>query len=149
LYEQPVGSTASIGSPTSKITSLVPDVEGQYDINLTVSDGEFTSVYHGIVMARPASAVPGVLLTGNMLVYPNPTSNVVEIELDMTNSSAINIAISDMEGREIYSRNYSRLISGVQHFNISMNELNVQGGIYILRIQSDETTSVRKILYAK
>jgi len=83
------------------------------------------------------------------LVYPNPTSDNVAVEFYLANSSAINLSVSDIEGREIYTQTYSNLTSGSQHFDISMNELNVKPGMYILRIQSDEITISRKILYTK
>lgn len=40
----PSGSNASLTSSTTPTTTLVPDVTGDYDVDLSVSDGEYTAV---------------------------------------------------------------------------------------------------------
>ena len=150
IYEQPEGSTAIIQLSDLETTTLIPDMEGSYHLYLTVNDGELYSVpWHVEVIASPATITPEISITDNVLVYPNPTSDNVAVEFYLANSSAINLSVSDIEGREIYTQTYSNLTSGSQHFDISMNELNVKPGMYILRIQSDEITISRKILYTK
>lgn len=58
ILSAPTGSAATIGSSTSAIASFIPDVEGTYEINLTVEDGEVSSTDQVSVVAEiPAAQV--------------------------------------------------------------------------------------------
>jgi hypothetical protein len=147
LNAQPDGSTAQMESLNSSITSLIPDVEGRYDVYLTVDDGESSSTYHVVVTATPAVGIPDIPLTDNVMVYPNPASSNINIEFMLAGNTQMIISLSEIDGREIYRKDYSELMAGMQHFNINFNELNAEEGLYILKVQTTQATFTRKILF--
>jgi hypothetical protein len=57
---RPAGSTASLTGANTVNPSFVPDVAGSYELSLTVSDGEFTSITPSTVTisATPANVAP-------------------------------------------------------------------------------------------
>jgi len=72
-------------------------------------------------------------------VYPNPTSNNVNIHLDDA-SSSFTVTIHDLTGKVVYTSDYSN----TQDVTISTSDLN--SGYYSLSIISSEGISTRKIM---
>ena len=71
-----------------------------------------------------------------LLVYPNPTTNLVNISNDQTIYS---ISIFDMNGSLILNKSY-------QKNNISVNTSDFAKGVYSLKIVSTDNSSVRQLI---
>lgn len=76
-------------------------------------------------------------LTSNFAVYPNPTSDVLNIN-SKNNTTAVNaIQITDINGRIV------KEVKGMTN-QININELN--SGVYFLKIATDQGTGTTKII---
>lgn len=77
-------------------------------------------------------------------VYPNPTSGLLRIELpeDMLRSSA-SLALYGIKGQLIYSRE----IHG--NSTLQLDQFNLSGGIYMLRIETRTGVYTKKVIYQK
>lgn len=73
--------------------------------------------------------------TNNVVIYPNPTNELVVIEF---NAASAIVEIIDTQGKLIQT---SKLISGEQ---ISLK--NEQNGVYFIRITTDSATTVHRIV---
>ena len=70
---------------------------------------------------------PKVKLT----IYPNPVSEVLRIKVDENRSSALNIAVMDMQGRVTFNKTYAELpVSGI----ITVNTSSWPSQVYQLKI---------------
>lgn len=76
-------------------------------------------------------------------LYPNPTNGQVFVKLQLPEALDLRVSIVDLLGREV--RSYEELnVSGTyqREFNLS----NLGKGIYMLRIESEQGSLVRKII---
>ncbi len=79
-----------------------------------------------------------------MSVYPNPASENVFVEMDIDETSNVNIIIYNMTGNAVISRSNSNL-RGYQNINIPLNTL--QPGSYIIRVMfNNEPVAIKKLI---
>lgn len=71
-------------------------------------------------------------MTLEILVYPNPTSDVVRVKIP-TMTSPVILEIWDLTGKRILRKN-SESIMNLETINVS----NWQNGIYLIRIETAE-----------
>lgn len=76
-----------------------------------------------------------------VLIYPNPTTNYINIESKNLKS----LAIIDITGRMLHSEK----LSGESEKAISLNELNLKTGIYFLRLTDLKENSITKKIIFK
>jgi len=75
-------------------------------------------------------------------VYPNPTTDQINIDFTSENSGAAQIIIYDLSGRKVYSKNHN--LSGNNNINISASSFTK--GTYVLHIQSEGANFVQTIV---
>jgi len=85
--------------------------------------------------ADVASVKP--VVSSAVSVYPNPTSNVVNV----ANAGSVNnVSISDINGRTVKSTKFN----GVADAQVNISDLSA--GVYMMSISSDKGTTVKKIV---
>jgi hypothetical protein len=80
---------------------------------------------------------------GNVEVYPNPTSGMFNITLLNANFRELNISITDIQGKEVYSFN-DKNIAGDYNKQISLEGL--AKGIYYIRLNADAEMKIKKLI---
>lgn len=138
---------------------------GSYLVCLTVSDSMCTSTFcdsvgmdssgtllkqgkFGFVTLNRTTLLPS---TGNTTVnsnleysvYPNPTNNLVTIELNQKNASQVKLILSDLSGKILLNKEMLAP-SGLWNESISLSDL--QPAIYLLHIRTDEGFKTVKIV---
>lgn len=78
----------------------------------------------------------------NFKVYPQPANNRLEIKLENSGISELNIQLFDMNGKLILERNNTQLESGYTSIDIS----NVSVGSYVLRLSNKHRIGRKMIL---
>jgi len=78
----------------------------------------------------------------NFSLYPNPNDGSFNVRFNSNSDNAINIAVYDMRGREIFTRAYQN--TGLFEQNIQLD--TVQSGIYLVNIQDGDKKIVKKIV---
>lgn len=76
-------------------------------------------------------------------IYPVPANDIINIQFGDDVKGIINLAITDVTGRIIYSGEYSDVRSGQVH---SISTLGYNEGLYILNVISSDSRSTKKIL---
>lgn len=79
----------------------------------------------------------------NMSVFPNPTDENINVVFDLAHRAKINISIFDLYGRNYFDE-IKMIEPGVFKKELIMN--NFASGIYLLRINAGNSSSVRKII---
>ena len=76
-------------------------------------------------------------------VYPNPNNGEFTIEIDATQSMALEINIHDLSGRKVWSSNDTASIGKNQ---ININSKGLSAGTYLIQVVSKEKTFVSTII---
>ena len=87
-----------------------------------------------------------------LTIYPNPFTQVVNIEVELTEKSDVRVDIFDMTGRLISNLDLNAYVSGKYNFvwNASDAENNrVDPGIYFVRVQMGDQTTTKKLILSK
>jgi len=147
---KPETSDAEIASPEAEITTFTPDVIGNYQFHLTVNDGElYSSPWLVSFNVLPALGLNINNLSETIQIYPNPTNGDLFIGIANGTGSSIELSLFDINGREIYLHHFANLSAGSRELLVRMNDLQLEEGLYIIRIQSDSFTRTDKVLYIK
>jgi hypothetical protein len=81
------------------------------------------------------------LISTNLLVYPSPTRDLLQIQLPNGMKGAISLQIIDMNGRVLKINN---LASDGNALNTSMDVSSLPRGIYILKAQVGSTAVISR-----
>jgi hypothetical protein len=80
------------------------------------------------------------LTPDDILLFPNPASDCVHIDLDLDNDLPVRMAIFDTAGREIYSNQV--FVKDLRTFDIS----NISNGIYFIYFESNDQVASKKLI---
>jgi hypothetical protein len=80
-------------------------------------------------------------------LFPNPTGDVLNVELTMASSIEIRPIITDAAGRIVYTETSVNLPAGVQMMNIPVTTLS--NGIYFLQLQTERGMVTQRFVVAK
>lgn len=108
------------------------DVRSDYYINSYLINNQFLSVDNSVNTIN------------NSIVYPNPFTDKLHINVENVELQYFKITIYNLNGSEIYSKNFKK-----SHTNetLSIEELSIfSEGIYFLKIQSDNYSKAFKII---
>ncbi|MBX7093434.1 MAG: T9SS type A sorting domain-containing protein [Flavobacteriales bacterium] len=95
------------------------------------------------VAAPNNSSVGELLMEGNMLVYPNPSTGLFNLNLSMNRSEAVQVQVFDMSGKLVFNR---KLNFNAGNSNYLL-DLNAEGnGIYQVVITGSEQQFKSRII---
>jgi len=80
-------------------------------------------------------------------IYPNPTSNVINIEYYLSENSNVDIEIYDITGKNVATLLNENQFSGTQIF--TWNSENLQTGIYFVKLNTDNQIIYQKLIINK
>jgi len=84
-------------------------------------------------------------------IFPNPTSDLLNIEFYLPSETFVNIDIYDITGRKVANIIDNEQLNGNQNieWNFSSSDYNFQNGIYFINIVSENQNIYEKIIYNK
>lgn len=99
--------------------------------------GSAEETAEGNINLEKMAAIDGINL------YPNPTSDVLNLSFFMENESNVNIEVVDLMGKMIYSG----VFNGTEGFNkTELSTASMSNGIYLMRITQDQSSVVQKFV---
>lgn len=132
----------SNGATTEDISGLRPD-----SFRVTVTD--FLGCSYDFVFEVQADfglAVAIDDLSSNIELYPNPTSDVINVNIEMNGlTENLELTVFDVLGRKVYER--ADVISNVYTHSISMR--NMASGQYMIRFKIGEEFVTKKFILTK
>lgn len=87
---------------------------------------------------RLPTSVASTLTEGSVGVYPNPSTGVFNVALNMTSAVNMNITVSDLQGKVVYSDNVSN--------STQMDLSHLNKGVYIFRAATATGSAIQKIV---
>jgi subtilisin family serine protease len=82
---------------------------------------------------------------GKLLVYPNPTSNILYYSLVMDKTAPVSFRFVNTRGEAVYQTHPVLLTEGTYYYNINLSAWN--SGVYIIQyMENGKTVDARKII---
>jgi hypothetical protein len=128
----PTYSTSTTFTNTTQQYCVIGNVDYNFQFNVVPRDS--ADIMTGCTMI-------GIEKYSNTLsanVYPNPTNNELTIKLPFT-AQKVNISFVDVLGNEVMSTTTSGSV-------ISVKEINLPAGVYMVKIVADGKTQLTKII---
>ena len=110
-------------------TSRLKDWLDPGSTNLFVLDGHYTD-----------SVIP--IIPPLQAIYPNPFKDVLNISFEKVNNGVVHVTVYDIPGKLLLTENYHMNSNGSIQINLEF----LPKGLYLLRVESQETTICRKII---
>lgn len=129
-YKGPATGTASAGKYIIRVTNKGMLVSGMQKFSLII-DG----LKKGTVSDKKE-------YFDNLLVYPNPSSDLLNISADLISIVDARIELFDISGKLVYSN--PSLFYNTNSAVVNISEL--KAGIYILKIETEDTTQSVKVV---
>ncbi len=115
-----------------KVISMVTNPAGQIDNASEISSVDFTS---GIEAVTEHPAFGGI--------YPNPSSDVSNIQLNLTQATNVQVRISDLSGKLVASKMYGELNGD---FMLPIQTAAFDAGMYLVQIQLGDELLTKKLI---
>lgn len=99
----------------------------------------------GIIIVQPATALDEILPESNISVYPNPVIDQLNVRLNITESTILEIKLFDIQGKLVQTLLPKTPVVGtfLQSFDISNESLP---GVYFVRMTMGTNTTYRKVI---
>jgi len=100
----------------------------------------------GRIIVQAATGLAETILESNVSVFPNPVVDQLNVRLNLTESTILEVALYDIQGKLVSILLPKTLVSGAftQSFPIS-NEL--RPGVYFVRMTMGNNTTYRKVIH--
>jgi hypothetical protein len=72
------------------------------------------------------------------VVYPNPTSDVLRLELDLNTSTAVSVSLFGLAGQLLYRNDFGFDTTGLQQVELHLKQLGLPPGIYLMKAEFDQ-----------
>jgi hypothetical protein len=137
-------SSSSTGNQWLNDTSAIPNAMGQI-LKSPLADGN----YRVQVTERGCSSVvsdsfhystTGVVVNGNVNIYPNPVSDWLTLSFDFTNAQSVSAELYNLSGEKVLEK--KNVVSG-DRLNLSA----IASGNYILRLVNTNSNAVLYTLH--
>ena len=120
------------------------DTSSPYDTDYQITFRYPSDVVTGSAVGDdPVTVAESFALTN---AYPNPFNGIANIELSVGSAREIEVTISDVLGRQVYSRTLSNLTPGMHRIQWSTEGA---AGLYFVRATSNARVETTKLLYLK
>ena len=107
-------------------------------------DSDTTSVGTNIRNCLNPAAVNNISSTiSSFNVYPNPTSNLINLSFNLNEASNVSIEVTDVTGRKVDLLMNEKVSSG--NFSKSYNTTNLKNGYYLIRVNANGITTNYKL----
>ena len=114
---------------------------------ITLKEGEFR-LYTDSKLDKPEYVgIDENIVTGTIsdfILYPNPASNHLKLEMHLKQTTNANIEIYDMQGRLVKNVFNGQLTGGIRNLEVNIDGINP--GLYFVSIQADNQRIVTKLM---
>ena len=84
----------------------------------------------------------------NLIIYPNPSNNVLNISFNLTKNENVSLSIYDVKGSIIDKINLNNLVVGTNYFQKKIDKLK-NGNVYFISIETPTQKDTRKLIISE
>ena len=130
--------------PGATSDSYTATANGDYSVAVTINGCNAISI--------PCATVSGVGLNENeafssFSVYPNPAAENIAIDFSLRAESAVNVSITDLSGKVVYTANLGNKTAGASSLNV--NTAAFANGIYVVNVLTNNGIATEKLVIRK
>lgn len=134
------GGTSTNQNPLHSYT-----VNGIYNVTLVLTSPCGSDTTTQIITVSEVGINESAAAALGYTVYPNPISESSTISYFLPERTSVVFELYNTIGQKIYSINKGTQDSGHYEFNLNMNSINLQNGIYILQLKTETRTAAIRI----
>lgn len=146
-----VSPGVTISSTSAVNPSFTISTVGTFSLYLTVNDANGSSTVVNAITTTTCSNVSVKELTnqiGNVVLYPNPSSDLTSLTVDTYNASSLSVNVYDITGKLVMSPVQNQnLAIGENKFTINTKDLN--NGIYFVTLNTANGKETVKLVVNK
>lgn len=114
---------------------------GVHEITYTVTDNNgCTGAATDYLVVENCTGIEDIN-AASMTVYPNPSTGVVNLQFS-NSTNDVNIAVYDMQGREVYQNH----VAAISNNSLTLNLGQLGSGVYQLRTTANGNTSTQRLM---
>ncbi len=134
------GNSISIDGPVME--------PGKYQLMLTVTDSNQCQNSDTIMVTieEKTDKIELKYIQGHVKLYPNPSNGLINLEIENSDETPIEITILNESGSIIFRNEY---VSQPERFNEALNLEGYNNGIYFLQVQKGKTIRSEKFILLK
>ena len=143
LWKQVSGPEVNMSKPDSTYVEVVGLEEGEYVFRFTATDNEGAQDSADIkVTVQPlVNAVdPDEVMAIEVLAYPNPFTDFINLRLTSINNEQLTIRMFDVQLKEVYRERIQTFAGEEVEHRINLWSGSLQPGTYLIRLQNDKGT---------
>ncbi len=111
---------------------------------------ESNSIYlDDINMTGVLGVNENALDASNVSIFPNPANQTTTLSYSVKKKGDVKISLVDVLGKQIMAVNNLGQTEGDYTFQISKQELNLQNGIYFIKVSIDNSTVTKKLVISE
>lgn len=134
------GHPAYLWQDNSTSSTYTVTAYGQYSVTVTANNGCKTSKTVNVVFKTGIDERNGNPF--NLLVYPNPAENFLNLEMDLTEVDDVTLEFYNSEGRLIFNDRGYKGSEYMQTIDVS----SFAGGVYFIRIYNSKLSQINKVI---
>lgn len=142
--------TATVPANDTQYVDNSITVYGDYTYRMKSVNADMESFYTDTLVAavQPAtSSETGFTGKAELVVYPNPVTEQAWINFSLEEESAVEISLFDLTGRKIMLITHGIQLPGEYSYNLQADHL--EGGIYLVRMTTENSCSQVRIIVSK
>ncbi|OJV50617.1 MAG: hypothetical protein BGO31_09225 [Bacteroidetes bacterium 43-16] len=149
-----LGTTAAWKTATdwnaTTIRELTPRTNYCFSVKARNNDGIETALSTEACIQTDSSVNVAVndiaaALSGQVILYPNPSTGMVQLKYNFERALDLNVTVVDLSGKVVLATTFNDLKSGVQIIDLS----SLAQGMYSVRLASGGHVAGKKLLIAK
>ena len=99
--------------------------------------------YSRMLSAQTVAAHEPLLDQTSFFMYPNPTSEQVNLRYVMENAGEVSLRVVDLQGKVVHAENHGKQTTGPHELSVDLNA--VPAGLYMLQLQAGESKAIRRL----
>lgn len=137
------GRTFNVPTTACNIPTLDPSTTSDFfyfsDINYDCADANVVPTYYTLSFVGIEQSLNNI---HSFKAYPNPTSNILNIDMTLKKADNIQISLVNTAGQTVLNRDVSQTNIIHEPFNVS----NLAKGIYFLKVTTSQGVAAEKIV---
>lgn len=124
------------GQDTEDIDNLQPN-----DYSVTVKDANDCEATGSATVAAGTVGIEDIQGLRALNIFPNPTNDVINVQLQLENNANVRLEIADVLGRTVYTTQTESV--DVKSYTISTAAAGLQAGVYFIRLNVNDNFAVK------
>ncbi len=148
LVSEPTGSSVRIYNENTRTLKFMPTKEGEYIVGLVVNDSLDLSTEDQVVLTSTNEVIGLQEMNSNglsLVSFPNPAGRIVNVQYSVPVKDNICLSLVSIGGQKNIKLVNAQKMPGDYSLVIDIENLQLDEGIYLLQLDSNQGTVYNKI----